>query len=760
MISRPVVLWFLLVLAAGLVLFKQSQELQLNSDIRAMLPESLADDLGLAAREQLSAKLEGLNFIAVGHAQKSLAVAGAERLANDLRHSQAFEQVLLKRQGQGEAIARALYPYRYVRLTQQQRQWLAADDYQALFARAQAQLWSPAGMVSSSGLVDDPLFLFIEQLDSLSKLASSQVDEQGYLNAYAEGKYWILLELHTKENVFAPQQQQGLILAINDAEQALKAEQGSLSLLKAGLLFHAQAATAQAKSEMTTIGLTSLVLVVVLILFFFASVRPLLLALVSLSTGMLLALAAVSLCFSQLHLLTLVFGASLIGIAIDYSFHFCAEHAGGKLSAKQSLHKIKPALLLGALSSVLAYLSMLLVPMQGIRQMALFCAVGLFGAALSLYCLAPLLAASIPPARWPKRWPQWSLNKYSMGFLLLFIVGGLLQLHSEDDIRQLRGEFPSIEQQQQRLLDMFQNGQANQFFLVRGDSEQQLLSRERQLLAQLEQVAEQGALDRAWGLSDLAPPKSEQASNYGLLKSLYQQRPLLAEQLAYTPALLEQANAKFVASEGDYLALQDLLAQPAFSVFKDFWLHQGAQQASIVSLFSIHDLAALQQVAQQLDGVEFVDPVGEISLALSTLRQQALQLLVGVVLVIAAILSLRLGWKTALRCLFTPVMALLLSLALVAWLGQGLSLFHVLALLLVFGVGLDYALFYQLSRQPSYRLVMATSLAACSTLLAFGLLALSATPALAGFGVVVLGGIASSYFLAPQAFLMRGQNND
>ncbi|MDO6685289.1 MULTISPECIES: MMPL family transporter [unclassified Agarivorans] len=750
MIKKPFACWLILVIVSLFVLLNQSQSMRVNSDIRAMLPGSLADPLGLAAREQLASKLEGLNFIAVGHSSKTQAIEASLKLAEYLEQTKAFDKVMLQRLDQGQDIARGLFPYRFVRLNQQQQDTLEKANYSAIIATAISQLWSPASVVSSSNLIEDPLFLFTQQLDGFAGLAQSSVDERGFLSAHSNNTYWMLLELRVSANVFSPAQQQQLIQAINTSQHLLASEQDSLAFLKAGLLFHADAATKQAKHEMSTIGVASILLISLLILFFFRSVKPLVLAIASLLSGLLFALAAVSVFFEQLHLLTLVFGASLIGIAIDYAFHFCAEHAGSRASAAETLRKIAPALSLSALSSVVAYLSMLFVPMQGVKQMAVFCASGLFGAAVSLYLLAPILAATIPQARWSERWLKLRLNKWSLALLGLFVLGGLVQLNTEDDIRQLRGDFPTIDYQQQQLLDLFQNGQANQFYLVRGDSPEQILTRERVLLGELNNAVKQNWLGSAWGLSHIIPTIEQQKANHILVGQLYQNLASVFEDIGFDQELAEPAYNKFLASKGRLLTPDSFLAAPENQVFSDFWVTSQQHQASVVSLLNIHNLEALQQIAQQFEGVQFVDPVAEISTALSTLRSQASALLVGVLVIIGIILTARLGFVMALRCLSTPVLAVLVALSVVGWLGQGLSLFHVLALLLVFGVGLDYALFYQLSVKPSYRLLMATTLAATSTILAFGLLALSATPALAGFGVIVLSGIACSYLLAPQ----------
>ena len=76
--------------------------------------------------------------------------------------------------------------------------------------------------------------------------------------------------------------------------------------------------------------------------------------------------------------------------------------------------------------------------------------------------------------------------------------------------------------------------------------------------------------------------------------------------------------------------------------------------------------------------------------------------------------------------------------------------------LLLLGVGVDYGIFL-LEHRDDPASWLAVSLGAASTLLAFGLLALSATPALHSFGLSLLLGIGLVWLLSP-CFRKRRDN--
>jgi predicted exporter len=102
------------------------------------------------------------------------------------------------------------------------------------------------------------------------------------------------------------------------------------------------------------------------------------------------------------------------------------------------------------------------------------------------------------------------------------------------------------------------------------------------------------------------------------------------------------------------------------------------------------------------------------------------------------------------RVILPTALASLVTLALLGLTGQALQLFHVLALMLLLGVGVDYGIFLQ--EEPSRRdpvAWLAVVLSALGTILSFGLLGLSKTPALQAFGLTMLIGTTTVWFLAP-----------
>jgi predicted exporter len=145
--------------------------------------------------------------------------------------------------------------------------------------------------------------------------------------------------------------------------------------------------------------------------------------------------------------------------------------------------------------------------------------------------------------------------------------------------------------------------------------------------------------------------------------------------------------------------------------------------------------------------VRFIDNTARYSQLLSHYRLR----LSGLLLVGLAAVLLLLQWRygrRAWRAWLPTVLGGVFTLACFGWAGVPMQLFVVLSLMLLLGMGIDYGIFMQ--EHPGERSVwLAVAIAGISTLLAFGLLALSTTPALRAFGLAMLIGETAIWFLTP-----------
>jgi predicted exporter len=186
--------------------------------------------------------------------------------------------------------------------------------------------------------------------------------------------------------------------------------------------------------------------------------------------------------------------------------------------------------------------------------------------------------------------------------------------------------------------------------------------------------------------------------------------------------------------------------------WRALWL--GAQNdgvAGLISLQGLRDGGALELIAEDVPGTTLVDQPARLNQLFAATKLQAGELKLLASLLIFALLCFPFGPGGALRCLAVPLLAALASLASLGWLGQPLTLFGLFGLLLVTAIGVDYAILMREQVGGAAVSMVGTLLAATTTWLSFGLLAVSSTPAVSNFGLTVSLGLAFSFFLAPWA---------
>jgi predicted exporter len=748
-------LWLLVVLAVAAHQWRFWHEGRLNTDVLSLLPQDEHEpDVSLATRK-LADRASRQVVVMVGAPDwpgaRKAAAAWRESLAASGAPLKPAEQALES----GLAAGLAFYtPWRDRLLTPAQREQLAREPSPAQVQAALAALHQPGVAARLSDWRADPTGLW-PQWWSARAAQSHARPREGMLAVSGDGMEWVVLPHEITGRAFALDGDAVIGDALRNAQaRAMQATPGA-RVIAAGVPLHAEAAAVQASREINTIGWGSLAAVLLLVWLAFRSLRPIALVAVSLGVGTAAALSVTAAIFHEVHLLTLVFGASLVGVAEDYGIHYFASRQGEPQSAPRGLmRKLLPGLLLALATSALAYLVMGLAPFPGLRQMAVFSAAGLTAAFLTVACWFPFLDRGTVPrssfadavAASLDRWPRWQLSRRSAvacAIALVLCIGGWLQLRTGDDIRQLQNSPAALVRDQIEVGTLLAVPSVAQFYLVRGDSVQQLLEREEALKARLDPLVKEGGLSGYSALSDWVPSAARQQADAALT-----QRAETAVLAGVGKALGETFTRPAFSSSP--LTLEAWLAQPASALGRNLWLGEGGKPMSVVLLGGLRgqaQAARLQTAAVGLEGVRWVDKAAEISSLMQRYRVSMTWLLAAGHIATLLALFWRYG-RNAWRAWVPTVLATGLTIALLGWLGQPLQLFNVLALVLLLGIGVDYGIFL-LEHSGDGSAWLAVVLGAASTWLAFGLLGLSGTPALRAFGLTLLFGIALVWLFSP-----------
>ncbi|AXQ29293.1 hypothetical protein D0B54_11590 [Solimonas sp. K1W22B-7] len=747
--------WLLIVAATALHQWRFWHSNGVDADVLALLPQDERQPaIGLATQrlaEQAARKI----VVLLGapdwpSAQRAAAVylKSLETHGDRLRPALPDDRQL-------SAALEQYRPWRDRLLTPAQRRQLQDSNPAQLTGTALAQLYQPAAGPRLTSWQEDPLGLWPQWWLSRSDDTRAR-PRDGQLWLHADNRDWAVLPLNLQGSAFALNGEAVLDPVLAAAAAAAQAQVPGLRVLATGVPLFAEAAAVQASREMSVIGLGSLAAVLLLVWLSFRSLRPILLVGLSLVVGCAVALSVTALVFGRVHLLTLVFGASLVGVAEDYGIHYFASRRGRPAAERwQLLSSLLPGLLLAFATSALAYLALGLAPFPGLRQMALFSAVGLAAAFLTVLCWFPWLdrgevratgfAARIAGSL--EHWPRLRAGRglaSAAGAALLFGLPGLLQLRSNDDIRQLQSAPAALVQAQREAATLLGLPSPAQFYLVSGSTAEEVLQREEQLKGRLDAAIAQGNIGGYRAVSDWLPSAKQQAADAALTarvetQLLLQAGAQIGEDLArpaFAPAALSQ---------------EAWLAGPASLGARDLWLGRiDGRNTSVVMLRGLSGVAALPQLAalaQDMEGVRWVDRAAEISTVMQRYRLMMGGLLLVGYLAVSAAIWRRFG-AASWRVMLPTIIGTLLTLACLGWAGQALQLFNVLALILLLGIGVDYGIFL-FEHEGDGDAWLSVCVGAASTLLSFGLLGLSTTPALRAFGLTLLIGITLVWLISP-----------
>ncbi|RMT07016.1 membrane protein, exporter [Pseudomonas coronafaciens pv. oryzae] len=756
---------FLLILAGilALAVWQWHDRSPLSANLMELVPGTDNDALVESAEKRMQEPLNREMLVLVGHTDRQQAVELARKLGEQWQASGLFEKVQWTLQADLPALRTQLLKGRIAMLPAADRALLIEDPKTFIEQRVQT-LFDPFAGFSLVPSQDDWLGLTGRIQNGLPKQGSVEPDlASGALIATAEGKSWVLLRSRTRSDAFdmhLPGQVADLL-----AQARVQASEAGGHLLAASGLLYAADGQKQASREITWVGggATAGILLLLLLAFRRWSV---LLAFVPVVVGMLFGAVACVAFFGNMHVMTLVLGSSLIGVAVDYPLHYLSKSWSMKpWRSWPALRLTLPGLSLSLITSCIGYLALAWTPFPALTQIAVFSAAGLVGAYLTAVCLLPALLANVEirPAQWPLRLAQQMLDCRAallqristpilLVLLLAFCAGGIWHLTTKNDIRQWVAAPQALTDEAQTIAQITGYQPTSQFFLVRGKDQQQLLDRQTALTQRLDQLVSMDKLQGYMAINQLLDSPAEQQATRDALSKLPQYwEPLVQLGVPANALKAELAQLQALPKQDIDGALQGPLSEP----WRTLWLgaidNPEGGVAGIVSLRGLNSMALLRVQAIGLEGVQLVDRLGELNDVFAHTQISAAELKLASCLLIVLLLIVPFGFNGALRIVALPLLAALCSLASLGWLGQPLTLFSLFGLLLVTAISVDYAILMREQVGGAAVSLLGTLLAAVTTWLSFGLLAVSGTPAISNFGLSVSLGLAFSFLLAPWA---------
>lgn len=773
--------WLLLALVAALYCgWRFAGPSPLQTNLLALLPATEADPVAEQAVDTLASALGDRTVFLVTSNDDAHAKAAAKQLGASLQKSGAFGSVTAELPPFDLSQIAALYmPYRFGLLAPADRTALANGAAGSTLRDTLAQrIYSPLRGGLTTPLADDPFGWLEHWLGGLPLATSNLELEDNMLVSHHGAATSVLIVATLPGSAYETKTQHAVLAALAESESALKQSFPDVSVARTGAVFYTEAARSASEHEVHLIGIASLCGIALLMMWVFRSPRLLLLGFVSTALGIVCALAVTMLIFGKLHLLTLVFGASLIGEAVDYSIQYFVVYLGAQRDwdARRGARAVRPALSVALATSLLGYAILTWVPFPALKQIACFAIAGITTAFASVLWLLPALLTRAPE-RSPQRvfagaarvlavWHRTIGGKrawFVAALLLLLAIPGWLRLSSDDDIHLLIQRDPVLVAQEDKVRAAVGVDNSAQFFVVRGETPELVLQRAEALGTKLDAL--NGTANKVGSYQSVAqfvPSAKQQNEDRALLaQHVFGDRAALRATLLQAGFKDEVADAWLAAYAKPQapLTVDTWLAAPWSQPYKHLWL--GEVDASTKAYAAVvipqgvtpRNEPALIALAQGLPGVVFVDKAASVSKLFGAYRVDSGWWLGGALATVLVLLMLRYRMRGGIAVALPVLLAVGVTLAVFGYVHVPLNLFNWLALMLVLGVGANYAVFLRegcLRADADLGAVWTgVLLSAATTLLSFGMLGMSAMPALKSFGATLALGIAVSVLLAP-----------
>ena len=750
-------LWLAAIAAA---LLWASLHTTVRNDMTSFMPRAATHEHRLLMNELRAGPVVRLTLITLGGASQERLAQLSKQIAARLRASGSFVRVANGEQVFDDAERERLFRYRYLLSPAVRAQRFSADALRSAFEQRLRELASPVPRFDRRWLARDPTAEMRTTLNAWRGQAQPRSLRGVWFDA--DGQRALLLaqtrapgfDLDAQESA-----QQEIRKAVGDA---------AVELTMSGPGVFAVTSRELIRADTRRLGIAAAVVAMLILLVSYRSLGLLLIGGLPLLSAVVAGTVAVNLVFGSIHGLVLAFGVTVIGVAMDYPIHLFSHLNAGE-PVRRSLAGIWPTIRLGAITTAMGYLAMSGTDFPGLMQFATFAIAGLLtAAACTRWCLAGLLPEHYAPkyaspvADWYGRSPR--PGRLWGGVMVVAAAAAFVFLASrshglwEDDIAALSPIPESVMARDRHLYAQLGVPDTNHVLLVKAPDVQGALRASEALAPDLQQLATEGVIASFDLAARYLPSVRTQRERQQSLPEPARLSRNLDQALAGTPfkqgAFAEFEKAIATARTLPPLHPRDLQGSTLGLRLGSALLPVDGEWVALITLAGVKDAQTLQTRLSRhhSNALIYLDLKRETRSLMSEFRGHASIRVVWGIVAIALVLWL--GLRSARRTLLVLLpgaVAVTIDVAILRMTGGLLSLFHLVSLLLVVGISIDYGLFFSRTESDAARRGRTFhGLIVCvlSTVSVFGILATSSLPVLHAIGSTVAVGVAVSFLAA------------
>jgi predicted exporter len=737
------------------------RQLVIGADLRLFLPNPATAEQRLLLEEIGEGPASRVLVIALEGAEPPVLADASRALVDALRENPNF-RVITNGEVALEAVPDELLPYRFLLSPTLDTQPLDEKYLHGELLARGRDLASPAGAFLEEWLPRDPTLELLKLLQRWQPMQEPHREFDVWFDR--AGKRALLLAV-TQAPAFDPDRQR---IALDELEHALTQVAGKqdVTMTFSGAGKFSVLMEARTRGQAQALGTAATVGMILLLLVAYRSFGSIILSSLPLASAGIAGMAAVSAIFGTVHGITLAFGFTMIGVAQDYPMHLLS-HRRPDHEPVDIARGLWPTLATGVASTCIAYLTFMFSGVTGLAQLACFTVASLAVAGLTTRFGLPALMARAGRdfgdsrfldrlwdriAALPRlRWTGLALAAVAIGVVVL-----APQRFWENDLSRLTPVPRDLLMTDQALRSELGTADTRYLLVVSAADSEQALRTLETMEPSLQALVKSGAIGGYDDAARYVPSAGTQQRRQQRLPDPGALRETLQRAQAGTP-FRAGVFEPFVhdvehARTLPPLTVEKLRSSPLGASI-DMLLTQRSGVTALVTLSAVNDVAALQEFARKSgDSVRLLDIKDASEQLVAAQRTRILWTLLAAAALLIAVIAIALRDRSrVLRVLAPMALTTVLVLAVLRASGESLNLFHLIALILAAGLGLDYALFFEhasADRTEQRRTLHAVLVCSLSTLMVFALLGLSDVPVLRAIGVTVTLGVIFNFVFA------------
>ena len=736
--------------------------LTISGDLRLFMPSPKTHVEKLLLEEIGESPASRLLLISIQGAQAETLAESSQAFASALREDPAFGLVSNGATSL-DAIPDSLLPYRYLLSSTLDTAKLDAPYlHEQLIERLQ-DLSSPAGSALEPLIPRDPTLEVLKLAEAWQPAKQPQKLFDVWFDS--EGKRAILV-VATKAAAFDPNGQEATLDSLRKHFEETRTDP-KITLITSGPGAFSVLMKNKTQTEATWIGTLDTIGVIVLMLIAYRSLSTTVLGILPIASAGVASLAAVSAIFGSIHGITLGFGATLLGVAQDYPMHLFSHRHAGK-TPLDTARAVWPTLATGVVSTCIAYLAFFYSGVTGLAQLACFTIAGLAVAGVTTRYLLPRVmpqkARDYGQARWLDT--VWSAiaalpRPLWLGVVVVLACIGIIVFGKtpmwENELGRLTPVPEPLLLQDAKLRQELGASDIRRMLVVEAASADEVLTRTEALVPQLDAMMKNGAIESYDEVARYLPSIGVQTRRQAALPDRATLQASLTEALKglqFKPGLFEPfLNDVEKARTLPPLTASNLAGTPLEVLVGGMLLHHGDQWSGLVTFGGVNDSAGLEKIAASSGGAITLLDLKDASEDLVARQRVHIlwSLAIAAVLLIFTVFAALRSLRRMARVIAPMAVTTVLIIGILQALGVSLNLFHLIALVLAAGLGIDYALFFESVEEDPVeqrRTLHAVLVCALSTLWVFLLMAFATTPVLSSIGLTVSLGVVSNFVLA------------